>query len=74
MSSTCPYAAGEMVPTLWNSYRRITLVNKVDKKRVTLDIDLNYLARHLRFAARRALIAEVKQERMFRVIRPASYS
>ncbi|MEZ4834132.1 MAG: polyphosphate polymerase domain-containing protein [Caldilineaceae bacterium] len=66
VGSTCPYAAGEMVPTLWNSYRRITLVNKVDKERVTLDIDLNYTWHDTFVSLPGVLIAEVKQERLSR--------
>lgn len=56
-------------PILWNSFSRITLVNKKEKERLTLDLDLNFESYsndsnkiELDFLA----IAEVKQENINR--------
>lgn len=59
----CPYAADAMQPRLWNSYRRITLVNRAMSERVTLDIDLcfDWAGRSVGFPG--LVVAEVKQER-----------
>lgn len=61
--SACPYAAETMQPRLWNSYQRITLVDKALRERVTLDIDLRFdwAGRSIGFPG--VIVAEVKQER-----------
>jgi hypothetical protein len=61
VSGLCPYAVDELAPCLWNSYSRITLVNRNIAERVTLDIDLNYWFNR-RAALPGLVIAEVKQQ------------
>jgi hypothetical protein len=58
----CPYKVDELSPRLWNRYLRITLVNKRDKERVTLDIDLNFEWGQQKIGAPSIVIAEVKQQ------------
>jgi hypothetical protein len=59
VNEACPYAIEELVPRLWSSYSRITLVNRHSAERVTLDVDLTYW--HERWASLAGIvIAEVK--------------
>ena len=50
----------------WISFRRITLVSKKDKERLTIDIDLNFSNEIKTGNLNYLAIAEVKQERMSR--------
>ena len=56
----------KLVDTLWNSFKRITLVSKRDKERMTIDLDLAYKHGDWSFQERSLVIAEVKQERVDR--------
>jgi len=62
LNDKCPYRVEELSPRLWNSYMRITLVNKQDKERVTLDIDLNFEWLERKVGVPALVIAEVKQQ------------
>ncbi len=53
----------ELTPQLWISFSRITLVNRLQPERVTLDLDLDFSAGDARRNLSDIMIAEVKQER-----------
>ncbi len=53
----------ELTPQLWSSFSRITLVNRHQPERVTLDLDLDFSAGNARRGLPDIIIAEVKQER-----------
>lgn len=55
-----------LVPSLSNSYKRITLVNKKTIERLTLDIDLNSVYGEKETSLSDIVIAELKQERITR--------
>lgn len=57
-------AGGRLVPTLWNGYRRITLVRKGRSERVTIDLGLSYSDGARRYQSETIAIAEVKQARI----------
>jgi hypothetical protein len=70
---------------LYNSFRRITLVNKQDKERVTIDLGLGYTGENEDAIYDNVVIAELKQERVNRqslfyrmmkanIIRPSGFS
>ena len=58
-----PHDVHALLPCLWNTYRRITLVNKARKERVTLDINLDFGWQGRGLDLRGIAVAEVKQER-----------
>ncbi len=51
---------------LWNHFHRITLVNKVDTERLTLDIGLGFSWENQQLQLGEVIIGEVKQERVDR--------
>ena len=51
---------------LWNSFHRITLVNKTDKERLTLDIGLGFQWKEKKRSLENTIIGEVKQEKVNR--------
>lgn len=53
-----------LIPTLWNRYRRLTLVRKDRLERVTIDLGLSYAAEDRTYASERVVIAEVKQAKV----------
>jgi hypothetical protein len=57
-----PYSAIELVPALWNTYTRITLVSKGHCERVTLDLDLAFGWHGQKIAMPSTVVAEVKQD------------
>ncbi|MCB0056798.1 MAG: polyphosphate polymerase domain-containing protein [Caldilineaceae bacterium] len=59
----CPYAVDAMQPRLWNSYRRITLVDLVRQARITLDVNLRFDWQARTAALPHIVVAEVKQAR-----------
>ena len=61
LSQVCPYSAEDLIPRLWNRYRRITLVSKTTPERVTLDIDLDFRWQERQVTLPGIVIAEVKQ-------------
>jgi hypothetical protein len=62
LATSCPFAAEDLVPCLWNSYTRITLVNQAQRERVTLDIDLGFSWEEQQVSLPGVVIAEVKQQ------------
>ncbi len=80
-----PYEAAELIPALWNSFTRITLVSRHRPERLTLDFDLAFRWRQRRMGLPGIAIAEVKREgfsldsdfiRLIRTwgVRPTSFS
>jgi hypothetical protein len=61
LSEVCPYRAQELMPRLWNTYRRITLVSKATLERVTLDVDLMFSWQTQQVELPGVVIAEVKR-------------
>lgn len=56
----------ELEPTLWNSFQRITLVNKKDAERLTIDLNLTFDWQEWSLTEKNLVIAEVKQEQVDR--------
>jgi hypothetical protein len=56
----------DLVPKLYNTFNRITLVSEVLKERVTLDFDIQFHFGDREVRLPRLVIAEVKQERVNR--------
>lgn len=52
----------DLKPRLWNSFHRITLVNKTDKERLTIDFGLSFESEGKIGDVGNLIIAEVKQE------------
>lgn len=57
-----PYEPAELLPVLWNSFARITLVSKRRAERLTLDFDLSFQAGLEEMALPGIAIAEMKRE------------
>lgn len=55
-----------LVPSLWNGFNRITLVNLASKERVTIDLNLSYNINDVKKGFENLVIIEVKQERFNR--------
>jgi hypothetical protein len=55
-----------LIKKLWNSFNRITLVNKTDKERLTLDIGLGFQWNEEDLSLENVIIGEVKQEKVNR--------
>lgn len=58
----CPYATDELVPSLWNHYTRITLVNQAGGERLTLDTNLAFSWQGRQARLPGIVVAEVKQQ------------
>lgn len=58
-----PLKSANLKPVLWVNYTRITLVNRLSKERLTLDINLEYRKDHKKKLLHKLVIAEVKQEK-----------
>ncbi|MCH2233761.1 MAG: polyphosphate polymerase domain-containing protein [Crocinitomicaceae bacterium] len=56
----------ELEAKLWNSFGRITLVNKVEKERLTLDLNLCFSWKEQDLVFNEIVIAELKQENVNR--------
>jgi hypothetical protein len=56
----------DVIPIQWINFNRITLVHKLQKERLTIDINLDYYNSNDNGDLRKIIIAEVKQERMSR--------
>lgn len=57
-----PYDAAELEPKLWVDYRRITLVSRFRKERVTIDLDLGYSWQDQVISLPHLAIVEIKQD------------
>ena len=55
-----------LIKKLWNSFHRITLVNKTDTERLTLDIGLAFQWNEKDLSLENVIIGEVKQEKVNR--------
>jgi hypothetical protein len=58
----CPYNAIELVPTLWNTYGRITLASKTRCERVTFDLGLAFSWHGKKMELPAVVVAEVKRD------------
>lgn len=58
-----PYEVAELLPALWNSFTRITLVSIHRPERLTLDFNLAFTRGRQQIALPGIAIAEVKQEK-----------
>lgn len=61
LDTACPFSAADLLPVLWNTYRRITLVSVAHQERVTLDIDLHFQWQNRHQALPNLVTAEVKR-------------
>lgn len=57
----CPYNGLELIPRLWNTYTRVTLVSKTHCERVTIDLKLAFAWQGRKIALPEIVIAEVKR-------------
>ena len=57
-----PYDAAELEPKLWVDYRRVTLVSRSRKERVTIDLDLCYSWEDQFISLPHLAIVEIKQD------------
>jgi hypothetical protein len=55
-----------LIKKLWNSFNRITLVNKIDKERLTLDIGLGFQWNEMDISLEYLIFGEVKQVKVNR--------
>jgi hypothetical protein len=55
-----------LIKKLWNSFHRITLVNKTDTERLTLDIGLSFRWNEKSHSLENTIVGEVKQEKVNR--------
>lgn len=51
-----------LVPTMWNSFQRITLVSKTENERLTLDFNILFEKDGVKKSFQQLVIAELKQE------------
>jgi len=65
ISETTGYAF-DLQPSLWNNFKRITLVNLKDNERATIDIDLTYSMNEEEKRYENLVVVEVKQQRFDR--------
>ncbi len=63
LSKKTPYEPNTLIPTLWVNYSRITLVNKLSKERLTIDLNLEFKKDAVEKKLHQMVIAEVKQQK-----------
>lgn len=56
----------QLVPTMWNSFQRITLINKTLNERLTFDFNINFHHQNTERNFTNLVIAELKQETLNR--------
>ena len=61
LDNSLPINEAVFVPTIVNSFTRISLVSKNDEERLTLDFDIRFLSPSTHFALPGVVVAEVKQ-------------
>jgi hypothetical protein len=61
LTKQLPFDPKSLRPAVWVNYSRITLVNKKDAERVTIDIGLNFMKEDKTYKVDQLVIAEVKQ-------------
>lgn len=64
LEKTTPLSANELKGNLMVNYKRMTLVNKTSKERLTLDLDLTFIKDQNEVVYNQLVVAEVKQERL----------
>lgn len=64
LENNTPLIANELIGNIRVDYNRITLVNKISKERVTMDLDLTFAANQKEINYQQLVIAEVKQEKL----------
>lgn len=57
-----PFSPNELQPGLFTGYNRITLVNKYQNERVTIDLNLSFVFRGIKKSMENLVIVEVKQD------------
>lgn len=62
LKDVTPLDAGSLVPKLWNTFTRVTLVSKVVPERVTLDFDLVFYSENETAGMDGLVVAEVKHD------------
>ena len=62
LDNAYPYDVAELEPKLWVEYRRITLVSRSRKERVTIDLDLCYSWEEQSISLPHIAIVEIKQD------------
>ncbi len=55
-------AESQLMPTMWNSFQRITLINKTLNERLTFDFNINFHHQYTERNFNNLMIAELKQE------------
>ena len=55
-------AESQLMPTMWNSFQRITLINKTLNERLTFDFNINFHHQSIERNFSKLVIAELKQE------------
>lgn len=63
LTDCCPFPPDALLPRLWMTFRRITLVGNEVDERVTIDSDLEFSADMVRNRVPGVIVAEVKQGR-----------
>lgn len=63
LNKMLPFEPQTLVPVLWVNYSRLTLVNKTDSERLTIDLDLEFVNDGVTKSLSNLVIAEVKQEK-----------
>ena len=59
-------AESQLMPTMWNSFQRITLINKTLNERLTFDFNINFHHQNTERNFNNLVIAELKQENLDR--------
>lgn len=59
-------AESQLMPTMWNSFQRITLINKTLNERLTFDFNINFHHQNTERNFNNLVIAELKQEELNR--------
>ena len=62
LDAAYPYDVAELEPKLWVDYRRITLVSRRRKERVTIDLNLSYRWEDQFISLPHIAIVEIKQD------------
>ncbi len=62
LNDVLPYDSRQLLPRLWNTFTRITLVNKHSCERVTIDLDLTFYTADKMTQLSSVVIAEVKMD------------
>jgi hypothetical protein len=64
LEKTTPLSANDLKGNLMVNYKRMTLVNKTSKERLTMDLDLTFIKNHNEVIYNQLVVAEIKQEKL----------